>query len=686
MIQAMNELKPSKAIATFSDGSKCESYVHDDGSMMPCVDGSISTRSVGNAIVYYINAKATMDHLFDREPLQITLSAMPTDKILTLTASRQVTADLGKPFGYYNNVYVGREPVTPQPSHKPSFPARSSDTGTDCWTYPVIINSFNDIYPGTEFIMFNLNDLYTSMLAISDKDVISMIGPGPRIDVHLGIKRKEFGGAILISANSADPYESIQNVINALFEITPAKSRRSKKLPIFMNGLGWCTWNAMLGIDLNHEKIISVVKKIRDSGIPISWVLIDDGWQSLVNGALNEVDPDPTKFPGGFSALIDDLGKIGIQNVGLWFTINMYWRGVTENFLKTVSADAVKTEDGYLVPKPSIESSYIMFLNFMRKIKEKGFTFIKVDNQCSLRRSYVDISSAGEAARNVELGLQLASLTVGLDILNCMSMLPENYSNYVTSNSMRVSLDYIPLWIADAKLHTIWSFYNSLVYSAIGYPDFDMWSSYDEWAKVSAIARIFSGGPIYITDREPEKTNVDLLKKIVMSNGEVVRVDEPGTITRDILFRDPYNENVLLKIAATVNGIPVLAVMNLNKDDIDIEEDIDLGIVGIKDTSKYVYYMVFSGKYGRPNNGKISIKLGGLDAEIIVISRLINGNALIGLRNYILPPYPLSMYSDGNSICFKSRTNGYVSIFDAANDEVRDILINEGEIKCLSGL
>jgi len=76
--------------------------------------------------------------------------------------------------------------------------------------------------------------------------------------------------------------------------------------------------------------------------------------------------------------------------------------------------------------------------------------------------------------------------------------------------------------------------------------------------------------------------------------------------------------------------------MNLNKDDIDIEEDIDLGIVGIKDTSKYVYYMVFSGKYGRPNNGKISIKLGELDAEIIVISRLINGNALIGLRNYIL--------------------------------------------------
>lgn len=679
----MNELKPSKAMVTFSDGSKCESYVESDGSMRPCLDGGISTQSIGNATVYYINAKATMGRLFDADPLQIILSAASPGKILTLTASRQVTGGLGKPFGYYNNMYIGREPTTPKPLDKPSFPVRSSDAGADCWTYPVIINSFTDIYPETEFIIFDSHGLYTSMLTTSDKDVISMIGPGPRIDVHLGIKREEFGGAILISSSSTDPYESISNVINALFEISPVKNRRNKKLPIFMKGLGWCTWNAMLGIDLSHEKVVSIVKKIRDKGVPISWVLIDDGWQSLVNGALNDVDPDPTKFPRGFPALINDLNKIGVQNVGLWFTINMYWRGVTENFLKVISADAVKTKEGYLVPKPSVESSFFMFLNFLRKVKERGFTFIKVDNQCSLRRSYIDISSAGEASRNVELGLQLASLVVDLDILNCMSMLPENYSNYVTSNSMRVSLDYIPLWIADAKLHTIWSFYNSLIYGAIGYPDFDMWSSYDEWAKVSAVARVFSGGPIYITDREPEKTNVELLKKIVLSNGEVVRVDEPGTITRDILFRDPYNEHVLLKVISTVSGVPVLAVFNLNKDDAEIEEEIDLINIGIKDPSKHVYYMVFGEKYGRPNNGKISIKLGGLDAEVIVISPLINGNALIGLRNYILPPYPLIIYGNGNSICFKSRTNGYVSIFNADSEKVIDQLINDGEIKCL---
>ncbi len=48
-----------------------------------------------------------------------------------------------------------------------------------------------------------------------------------------------------------------------------------------------------------------IIKGLRDrGGVPIRWVLIDDGWQELSNGGvLNSVKPDPSKFPKGFRAL-----------------------------------------------------------------------------------------------------------------------------------------------------------------------------------------------------------------------------------------------------------------------------------------------------------------------------------------------------------------------------------------------
>lgn len=100
-----------------------------------------------------------------------------------------------------------------------------------------------------------------------------------------------------------------------------------------------------------------IIKGLRDrGGVPIRWVLIDDGWQELSNGGvLNSVKPDPSKFPKGFRALIDELKALGIEDVGLWFTINMYWMGVTEDFLNSLGVEGYRVGEGY-VPCPILRA------------------------------------------------------------------------------------------------------------------------------------------------------------------------------------------------------------------------------------------------------------------------------------------------------------------------------------------
>ncbi|WP_054857883.1 hypothetical protein [Vulcanisaeta sp. JCM 16159] len=53
-------------------------------------------------------------------------------------------------------------------------------------------------------------------------------------------------------------------------------------------------------------------------------------------------------------------------------------------------------------------------------------------------------------------------------------------------------------------------------------------------------------------------------------------MNEPALPTRDILFRDPYNEAVLLKLASTVNEYTVIAIMNMNRDGLRISEEFRL--------------------------------------------------------------------------------------------------------------
>ena len=79
-------------------------------------------------------------------------------------------------------------------------------------------------------------------------------------------------------------------------------------------------------------------------------------------------------------------------------------------------------------------------------------------------------------------------------------------------------------------------------------PDWDMFHSKHPAALLHATARVVSGGGIYVSDK-PGAHDVDLLQRLVLPNGCVIRPQLPGRPTQDILFADVLKDNkTLLKV------------------------------------------------------------------------------------------------------------------------------------------
>ena len=60
-------------------------------------------------------------------------------------------------------------------------------------------------------------------------------------------------------------------------------------------------------------------------------------------------------------------------------------------------------------------------------------------------------------------------------------------------------------------------------------------------AEYHGAARAIGGCPIYVSDK-PGNHNFELLKKLVLPDGSVLRAQLPGRPTRDCLFADPARD------------------------------------------------------------------------------------------------------------------------------------------------
>ena len=85
-------------------------------------------------------------------------------------------------------------------------------------------------------------------------------------------------------------------------------------------------------------------------------------------------------------------------------------------------------------------------------------------------------------------------------------------------------------------------------------PDWDMFHSKHPAALLHATARAISGSGIYVSDK-PGAHDFDLLRRLVLPDGSVLRPRHPGRPTKDILFADVLKDNkTLLKVSVLLSN------------------------------------------------------------------------------------------------------------------------------------
>ncbi len=575
----------------------------------------------------------------------------PEGDFLALTISPLVNYSSG--YKYYNEIYTYDKTEAKEPE-RIEYPVireyenyKEINKITPCWSYSYVSRDVKDIVYPTIALLIK-GDKYTTYLVNSNNGIFSSL-KGNKLVLEGSYNPSKISWNLFIGEGE-NPYESIGKAFNEMRKWGNVKFREDKKKPSILGKLGWCSWNAFL-TNLNEEKMVSTIEGIIKRGVKLGYVIIDDGWQKLNDlKALDSLNPDERKFPKGFD--VKRIKDLGIEDVGLWHTINLYWNGFSEN-VKNELNEGEQVDNSYQLPQ-DVNKALKAYIKFHQKLKSDGFSFIKVDNQWVLRKLYT-------LTENIQTALQFSGYVNDLDIINCMSMVPECYTNYFISNIMRTSNDYIPNWKDAGKLHLLFNAYNSLFFSNIVYPDYDMFVSYDPYALPHLIMRIFSGGPVYITDKDPEKTNVELLDKVTIS-GKLLTVDFPGLITKDIIFSNPFAEDKLLKIASKANGIPVIAAVNVNKDEKRIVDTLRAEDLPYTVDKSMMYYKVIKEEHGYLEDLKID--LGEMESEIIVLGKK---GTPIGLKEYLLPP---STMKDKEMLA-----SGTLIIID---DEVKEVKVREG--------
>jgi len=466
----------------------------------------------------------------------------------------------------------------------------------DWWTYPEFPKAFSEIVPRTQSILlkYKENLVYVQLLC-SGNFSAEIDGEGlhlePRTD-NICTLTGDFA-AVTIGKDPITIYRTAMENIAALDGMT-ALLKHDRKYPEIMEWFGWCTWNAFY-TQVTEDKIMEKLEEFKAKGIPVGWVIIDDGWMSVRERFLTAFKADASKFPNGLKGCIDRMKRdYGVKYVGVWHAFEGYWSGVDmESPLYEEWKDCLEiTPEGYAIPAHDADRAFMFWDAWHSYLASEGVDFVKVDNQSSHPHHIENMIPGPVGCRIAHEAVERSvDKNFGGCIINCMGMDMESVLSRHHTAVSRNSDDFFPEVERGFLKHVAQNVYSALWHNEIYYCDYDMWWSGKAAPVESGVLRAVSGSPIYVSDALGD-SDASMIAPVIEDDGRIIRFDEAARPTEDLIFTDCSVEDRLLKIFNVSGDAFALAVFNVSLGDVT-DTVAYKEITGLAADKKYVSYEYF---------------------------------------------------------------------------------------------
>ncbi|MBE5817554.1 MAG: hypothetical protein E7312_00690 [Clostridiales bacterium] len=483
-----------------------------------------------------------------------------------------------------------------------------------CWTHSATTRSFDSIHPRTQSVIARYGDTHMHMLMLCGDNFKAVLN-GRIINVIPGTDNiRPLAGAVLSITMASAPYTAIAENFKGARRLggikVPLKEER-KPLSHKFNGFGWCTWN-VFEQDLSADGIIARLSEFIEKGIPVEWVLIDDGWFVHENETLKSFYADKIKFPNGLKDVVDKIKAMGVKYVGIWHAFTAYWYGIVEGseLYEEQKENLTKTPNGLYIPSIDPQKGFCFWDKWHGYLEDCGIDFIKVDNQSNFANTMIGSGMSTREAvwlnhQNLE---RSAQKHFDCDIINCMGMDMINLFSRPMSLATRTGEDFYPVERPlDSFTYLLReNVYNSVVQDNMCHCDYDMWWSNHETAPYCAVLRAISGSVNYVSDPEPGP-NKELIMATLDEDNSNLRCDHASYPTTDCLYEG--TGHTLLKVWNKSGDCLGAAAFNVG-DEKDSDKLYMSTIFEIDPDKEYIAYEYFGKRFQRVNyNSAIDIEL-----------------------------------------------------------------------------
>lgn len=503
---------------------------------------------------------------------------------------------------------------------------------------------------------------------------------------------------LLLSQCSPSIYDVLRQSYDALIEdshVSALHKRQDKSYFKAFEYLGWCTWEHY-HYDIDENKILNDIDAIEACGLPIRYMLIDDGHIANTNRRVTSFTPDTKRFPNGWNKIMKRKRESKIKWMGLWYSLSGYWEGISpQNDFPEQIQKALYLHGNCLLPGINTKDINSFYEYYIRTLKTAGFDFLKIDNQAFTLPLYMGGTQVIRQARECNLALEQQAHRQQVGLMNCMAQNVINTDHTLYSGVTRVSIDYKKYDEDMAKSHLFQSYTNTLLQGQTVWPDHDMFHSSDTiCGDLMARSKALSGGPVYLSDSPKDFVKENVLP-LIDENGKIFRPVTPAVPTPESVLTNPLKSGEAYRVFAPT-GDEAVSIICYNLNTLPAHHRVTTHISPAdyllresfegKPTTRESRILLYDWKkqIAEELTGNKEVELNGFTDELFHLCPIRNGWAVIGIQEKYLSPATVEILSSTpQQLKLKILSPGTLKVWVDTGDkqELRSIVIDApGEI------